>query len=264
MRLRSVLGAAAALLLLTAALVACGDDDDSATTTEADGDGTTTSTAGDANDELCALAQELSEQDGFPTAAQLKRYTELAPPEIADLVAVAGPPLIEANGDSVAVFTAIADDEVEAAINEIDAWESENCGVEHQPINEEQAAIDPDASRVDVTASEYTFAFPTELTTGPSSFVLTNAGAEVHFMVLTQLAEGRTIEEVLAFDGDPEEAGLVTGVEFESGLAAPGGDDEEIITTDLAPGSWAMLCFIPGPDGTPHAFSGMAVPFTVT
>jgi hypothetical protein len=25
-----------------------------------------------------------------------------------------------------------------------------------------------------------------------------------------------------------------------------------------------MLCFIPGPDGSPHAFMGMAVPFTVS
>lgn len=68
----------------------------------------------------------------------------------------------------------------------------------------------------------------------------------------------------LAFEGDPEEAGLVTNAEYESGLAAPGGEDDEVVTVDLEAGNWVALCFIPGPDGTPHVFSGMAVPFTVS
>ena len=73
-----------------------------------------------------------------------------------------------------------------------------------------------------------------------------------------------TLDEALAHDGDPEEAGLVEDVEGgDSPLAAPGGEDEEVMNVDLEPGNYAMLCFIGGPDGTPHAFMGMAEEFTV-
>lgn len=267
MTFRSVLRAGAPLLVLSVGLVACGDDDDDATTTttEATGEDTTTTAAGGEHEELCALAEEMFNQESLPTAEQIEQYTELAPEEIADAVAVAGPPLIQADGDLVAGLAVVAEDDVEAAVEEIDAWEADNCGLEHEPpVDDELATIDPAATRVDVTASEYTFDFPTELSAGRTSFVLTNSGQEAHFMLLSQLAEGHTLEEALAFEGDPEEAGLLTGVEFESGLAAPGGDDEETVTADLPAGSWAMLCFLPGPDGTPHAFSGMAVAFTVT
>lgn len=267
MTFRSVLRASAPLLVLAVGLVACGDDDDDATTTttEAAGEGTTTTAGGGEHEELCALAQEMYDQEDFPSAEQIEQYTELAPPEIADEVAVAGPPIIAADGDPVAFFAALADDDVEAATRVIDQWELDNCGIDHETeFDEEQATVDPDATRVDVTASEYSFDFPTELSAGPTSFVLTNPGGEAHFMLISQLAEGHTLEEALAFEGDPEEAGLITGVEFESGLAAPGGEDEEVISADLPAGNWAMLCFISGPDGTPHAFSGMAVEFTVS
>ncbi len=255
MALRSLLRGFAPMLALSMALVACGSDDDEAKT----GDDAAAS-----NEALCTLAQEMDEQDDFPSPAQLQRYSELAPDEISDAVSVAAPPLIDAGGDMAAFFEVVADDDIQASINEINAWETANCEIEHDITPPEQGEIDPDATRVDVVATEYTFAFDTELTAGRTSFVMTNPGAEVHFMEISQLAEGHTMEEALAYEGDPEEGGLVTGVRFGSDLAAPGGEDEEVITADLEPGNWAMLCFIPGPDGTPHAFSGMAIPFTVS
>jgi hypothetical protein len=266
LRFRTVVRAAAPLLTLSMVLVACGDDDDSASpTTEADA-GDEGNEGNEGNDELCALAEELFEQENPPTAAQIEQYTELAPEEIGDAVATAGPPVAGADGDLAAFFLAIADDEVEDAIFEIDEWERENCGIEHEPRYPEEAnEVDPDATRVDVVASEYTFAAdPGSIPAGRTSFVMTNAGNEVHFLALSKVNEGHTIEEALAFEGDPEEAGLVTNAEYESGLAAPGGEDEEVVTVDLDAGNWVMLCFIPGPDGTPHAFTGMAVPIAVS
>ena len=50
---------------LVLALAACGDDSDT--------------DAAAANDELCALATELFEQDDFPSVEQLQRYQQLAP-----------------------------------------------------------------------------------------------------------------------------------------------------------------------------------------
>lgn len=254
--MNSKLASISIALLAGALLAACGDDDEAASTT--------TEASADENEELCALAQELYDQEDFPSAAQIEKYTELAPAEIADAVSVAGPPVIEADGDAAAFLAAVADDDVDTAQNEINAWELENCGIDHETdFSEEARTIDPAATRVDVTASEYTFDFLTNLAAGPTSFVMTNAGNEVHFMVISGIAEGHTVEEVLAFEGDPEEAGLVTGVDFESGLAATGGDDEEVITADLTAGSWAMFCFVDAPDGSNHASNGMAIPFTV-
>lgn len=256
MKIRSVMRAAVPVITLSLVLAACGDDDDAATeTTEAT----------EENAELCALATEMFEQEDFPTAAQVEKYAELAPSELEDAVGVAGDAIAGAEGEEAALFSAVAADDVEDAIAEIDAWEVENCGIEHEePYPDEANEIDPDAARVDVTASEYTFDFEKELSAGPTSFVMTNAGNEVHFMALSRLLDGHTLEEALAFEGDPVEEGLVENAEYDSGLAAPGGQDEEVVTVDLEAGNWVMLCFIPGPDGAPHAFMGMAVPFTVS
>ncbi len=47
-------------------------------------------------------------------------------------------------------------------------------------------------------------------------------------------------------------------------MAAPGGEDEEVVTFDVEAGDYGAVCFISGADGQPHAALGMAVPFTVT
>jgi len=44
--------------------------------------------------------------------------------------------------------------------------------------------------------------------------------------------------------------------------AAPGGTAE--VTVDLQPGSYTLVCFIPGPDGKPHMLSGMTRSLTVS
>jgi uncharacterized cupredoxin-like copper-binding protein len=256
MRIRTLARFAAPMVALSLLAAGCGDDDDAAST----------ATEASDNEELCELATEMFEQDDFPSAAQIEKYVELAPEEIEDAVAVAGPPIIEADGDFAKGLAAQADDEVEDAIYEINEWERENCDVEHEPRYPAEAnEIAPDATRVDVVASEYTFVpDPAEVAAGKISFVLVNEGQEVHFLALSKINEGHTIEEVLAFEGDAEQAGMVENVEYDTGLAAPGGEDEEVVTLDLEAGDYALLCFIPGPDGTPHAFSGMAVPYTVT
>ncbi len=275
---------AASILTLAMLMAACGDDDDDAVdavdTTTAAGDtapaGETSAPEGEGEGqaltpvtgefaEVCALAQELFLQEDFPTAEQLTRYQELVPDEIADAVDTAAPPLIAAAGDLVAFFNAFADDEVTAAIDdEINAWEEENCGIPHSenvtPLPEGASEeVEDDANLVEVSSTEYSFDVPATLEAGRTSFVLTNAGAQAHFMLIGKLAEGVSLEDALASeDGSGIEA------EWESGLAAAGGEDEEAITFDLEPGDYGMVCFVPDPDGTPHAFKGMAIPFTVT
>jgi uncharacterized cupredoxin-like copper-binding protein len=68
----------------------------------------------------------------------------------------------------------------------------------------------------------------------------------------------RSREQAIRAD-DPTE---VTEWTADSAVVASGG--EAVLSVEnLEPGEYAMVCFIPGPDGQPHAFSGMAVGFTV-
>lgn len=250
------------------ALAACGDDDEdaggsAASTTEAAAEETTTTAAEGELAEVCALAREISEQEDFPSPEQVQRYQELAPEELQPALDVAVPSVVDNADDPVAMMAAFADDDVEAAIAEIDAFEDENCGTNNENPGPQPEEPEEGAAVVEVTAVDYSFEVPEQIAAGRTSFVLTNTGAEAHFMLLSRIVQG-TMEEALAYEGDPEEAGLVEDVEGgESGLAAPGGQDVETVTVDLEPGNYAMLCFVPGPDGTPHAFNGMAVPLTV-
>jgi hypothetical protein len=278
-RSAAVVGALA--LFVTAG---CGSDDDSsskdttkATTTIAassdgtgsddtgsDGTGSDDGAAPMAGTEFCDLALELAAQEDVPSVDQMKEYQELAPEEVSDAVDTAVSKLLESDGDMVKFFAIYAEDDVEAAVDEMNAFEDEQCGTDHAgdeaPTPEGASTeVEDDATRVDVTAKEYTFEMPEELDAGRTSFVLTNQGDEAHFLLIVKLKEGVTLDEAMQSEDDSMMEGT-----WETGIAAPDGQDEEVITFDLEPGNYGALCFLPGPTGQPHAMSGMAVSFTVS
>ena len=294
MKTRMIFSIAAAAALT---LAACGDDDDDAAseateapvTTEAPATTAAATTAppattaapattappetapatteaaasstADAADPYCALVLEMFNQETPPTPDQLAQYQEIAPAEIAEPVATAVGPLSAVGDDFVEFFKVYAQDDVEQAIDEINTFENEACGVEHDDTTPPEGAsreIEDGATRVDVTASDYAFDIPA-VEAGRTSFVLTNEGNEAHFLLLVKLAEGVTLAQALESEDDT----MIEGV-WETGLAAPDGVDEEVITFDVEPGNYGALCFIGGPDGTPHAFMGMQKEFTVS
>jgi uncharacterized cupredoxin-like copper-binding protein len=116
--------------------------------------------------------------------------------------------------------------------------------------------LDPDATRVDVAATDFAFHADLPTTAGRYSFVMANEGEAPHIMILIQLAEGATLAEVAASEG---EEGVAAS--FESELATPGA--EAVLTTDLTPGTWILVCPLPGPAGQTHADLGMVHEFTV-
>ena len=182
---------------------------------------------------MCA-GDELFELEGFPSVEQLQRYQQLAPASIAEAVGTVTEPLIAVGGDLVESFTVLADDEVEAAEAEMLAFEQNRCGSGHSDYMPLPAGatreIEPAAVRVDVHATEYAFQIG-DVAPGRTSFVLVNDGAETHVLEIIKLADGVTFDDVLATeDHETTIAGL-----WETGLAAPGGD-EEAVTFDLEPG----------------------------
>lgn len=210
----------------------------------------------------CDAAWKLADSDAFPTKKQLQPLIDAAPDEISAPINVAGPALIAAGTDPVAQFNAFAADDVETAVAQINGWETANCKIPHDnedPGDGATRELDPAAARVDVAMTEYEFAFDEPVATGPTSFVATNNGAQAHFMVVVKLAEGVTLDQALKSEDDSNTVG-----QWSSGFAAAGGDDQEVLTLDLKPGTYGMMCFVSDPDGTPHAMKGMAKEFTVS
>lgn len=256
-------GLIAVACALAIGLSACSSDDEKSSGKASTTTSTETSPKVSAEfQEYCDAARDQSKQDSFPSAKQIQTLVDSAPADISAPINVVGPQLIAAGSDPVAQFNAFSADDVEAAIAEINAWETENCKIPHEPDGPGEGAsreIDPAATRVDVAMSEYAFAFDEPVAAGPTSFVATNIGEQAHFMLVAKLADGVTLDEALKSDDQSKMVG-----QWSSGFAAAGGADEEVLTVDLKPGTYGMLCFVSDPDGTPHAMKGMAKEFTVT
>lgn len=231
-----------AVVLLAGTASACGDDDDDA------------AFAG-----YCEIARTLNEQEQFPTTEQLEEIRDVAPEEIADEVEVVVDAFVDAGNDPFAAFD---DPDVEEAMGPIEAFDEERCGIENSggDDDEEQDAsvteLDPAATRIDVTATDYAFALASAPAAGRTSFVMTNEGEERHLMALLRLAEGATWDDVMESQGEE-------GVEEELESDSVVGGGEAVLTADLVPGEYALICYIPDSEGTPHVMLGMRETFTV-
>ncbi|HEY7035745.1 MAG TPA: hypothetical protein VH482_30680 [Thermomicrobiales bacterium] len=133
------------------------------------------------------------------------------------------------------------------------------------------AAAEP-AADVDVQMFEYDFRIPATIPAGDHVVKVSNVGREAHEFVLAKSPAPITKEQVmdLIMAGDPAatpagggpslndlEAGEVAGF----GTLSPGLTGWTELTLD--PGTYVAFCFVPGPDGTPHAAMGMVQVFTV-
>ena len=214
------------------------------------------------DEEYCAIATELDEQEDFPSPEQLETIRAAAPEEISDDINTVVEAFL-ANPDDP--FAAFEDPEVEAAFEPIEAFEAEHCGLHGDDEGDDEESEqdpsvtepDPSAAQVAVTATDYAFAFDPEPAAGRTQFTMTNEGEERHVMVLFKLADGATMDEVLASEGEEG----IDGPELESDSAAPG--ETAVLTTDLEPGTYGVICYIPNDEGTPHLALGMTAELTV-
>jgi uncharacterized cupredoxin-like copper-binding protein len=251
--------AVAACLALVA--VACGDDDEEPTAT-ADETTTTQADEGDGeSSEYCSVAAELDESEEMPTVEMFEAYRDVAPEEISAEVDIAVDAIVEADGD---LGKAFGDPAVEEAIGVIEDYEAEACGLGgDDEEGEEEPETEPieGAQMVPVVGVDYAFeGIPTELEAGPTSFSFANEGEAAHEMFIARLGDGVDLDELLAADREPteEEAQEIGGT-----FSEPGGETTYINAEDLEPGTYAVLCFIPGPEGKPHFELGMKSTFTV-
>lgn len=166
-----------------------------------------------------------------------------------------------------------------------------------QPSGESQSSEDTATSAragssesyvVEYTARDYAFIGPTEIPSGWVTMRMANEGQEHHFIFLTLLPEGKTIEDYVndvgltfgnvwnqlrAGEIDKARAGALLGEGLPEwyasaasmggpGLVAPGGVSQA--TMRLVPGNYVMECYVKTADGEFHVALGMAMPLTVT
>jgi hypothetical protein len=118
----------------------------------------------------------------------------------------------------------------------------------------------PAATVVTINATDFAFDAPDTIAAGRTTFRMINAGREPHQAVIAGAA-GKTFAEL---------EGAVLSETFPDWLTLPGGPgavsggDSSIITADLGPGNYLLLCFIPSPDGKPHVVKGMYRRLVVT
>lgn len=134
-------------------------------------------------------------------------------------------------------------------------------------FNEEEAmppaqTAEPGATKVPVSAGEYTFEFSGPVKAGATAFELTNRGNEIHFLGLARLKEGATVDQVreaAMTGGDTEQ--FIEEEQGSSTIAPP--DGTAVLNAELTPGTYAAFCFIPAADGKSHAEKGMVAEVTV-
>jgi uncharacterized cupredoxin-like copper-binding protein len=113
---------------------------------------------------------------------------------------------------------------------------------------------------VTVTASDFAFAAPATVPAGLTTVRLVNEGKEMHHAQLVRLDEGHTVEELMKAG---EHGPLPAWARFVGGPNVPAPQGFTEATLDLAPGTYALVCFVPSPDGVPHLMKGMVKPLTV-
>lgn len=136
------------------------------------------------------------------------------------------------------------------------------CGGEKPPDEAPagQPATPPPAADVDpnvltITARDYAYDAPAEVPAGLTTIRLVNQGPSLHHVQLVKLADGKTLKEFLeALKGEA----FPTWATPAGGNAPPEADSTTTVMQTLEPGTYAMICFIPGADGKPHVMKGMS------
>ncbi len=109
---------------------------------------------------------------------------------------------------------------------------------------------------------DFGYAPSAPITAGKRNIRVVNDGPQLHEMVLAVLPPGKTAADLVSWN--PATATEPPPARYLGGTVAlaPGG--EAIVETDLAPGNYVLICYIPdAKDGKEHFMHGMVLPFTV-
>ncbi|MGH3450744.1 MAG: hypothetical protein ACRDQW_08435 [Haloechinothrix sp.] len=122
--------------------------------------------------------------------------------------------------------------------------------------------IEAPAGAVTIEAAMVDFAFELSETTAPANtplvFEVTNVGEYPHELVLIQLPEGATVDQILDGSVGFEDIQFYGATYSEGGQPAP-----DLVLLGLEPGTYTLVCFVDVPEGMPHVARGMFAELTV-
>jgi len=117
------------------------------------------------------------------------------------------------------------------------------------------AAAEPVAD-VQVDLADYSFTLSKDLTAGPHTVRIVNAGSQPHEMFVARLDSGATAEQMVHY--------VETGMHGRPPALPLGGASgmvpgaHAVLSMDFRPGDYALVCFLPDArDGRDHALHGM-------
>lgn len=119
------------------------------------------------------------------------------------------------------------------------------------------------ANVVEVRGDEYAYVVPGTIEGGVVTMRFTNTGKELHEYALGKLAARTTLAELRRAIAAQDEGGFQKLLSDVGGVPALSPGEEIAITRELEPGTYALLCFLPSPEGTPHVVKGMLASFEV-
>lgn len=120
------------------------------------------------------------------------------------------------------------------------------------------------SNAITITAGEYVYKTSGNPAPGWVQFNFKNAGVEDHMMVVFALKPGTTAKQLKAAimsDSDEAFGRIAAGEGDDQALTGtPGlvGPNQQTTTiTEAKAGTYGIVCFVPAPDGSPHAAHGM-------
>ncbi|MDQ3412101.1 MAG: hypothetical protein M3509_08265 [Chloroflexota bacterium] len=123
-------------------------------------------------------------------------------------------------------------------------------------------AVEAPEGAVTIEVAMVDYAFELSSTTAPANtplvFDVTNTGEYPHEVVIAQLPEGMTAEQLLDEATNFEEVMFIGFTFSEGGEPAP-----DLVLTGLEAGTYTLVCFIDIPDGIPHVARGMVAELVV-
>jgi hypothetical protein len=139
-------------------------------------------------------------------------------------------------------------------------------GVEVRLAFEVAGSSGAEAPAVDreVTMWEFAFDLGADIPAGEQRWRVTNIGAQMHHLMIFPIQPGTTLDDVEAALSEPGEPTFIIGPPAVMSATFGGGISNDL-TVDLAPGSYAAICFVPDLEtGLPHAALGMLALIEVT
>ncbi len=119
----------------------------------------------------------------------------------------------------------------------------------------------PPASQGKLTMRDFSFEMPDALPIGRTTYEVSNVGVQPHELVVVRIAEGRTVDDVIAWYRAPSGPPPFEAV---GGINALSNGETGYMTLDLEPGAYAAVCVVPETvSRVPHLHLGMVKAFAV-